>query len=55
MKDEDYFTHAHCLNFMLKNILISKTVMKKTSMKVHIYEIRSINLDVDLPDTAESA
>jgi hypothetical protein len=34
---------------MLKNILISKTVMRKINMKVHIYDIKTVNLDVELP------
>jgi hypothetical protein len=40
------FTNSHSLNFTLKNLLIVKTVIKKIAMKVPLYSIKTVNLDI---------
>lgn len=49
IKDDEYFTTANSLNFLLKNSLISKTMMKKVSIRNALYDIKSIYLDIELP------
>jgi hypothetical protein len=41
-----YFTNAQSLNFMLRNLLKAKSIMKKINIKVHLYDIKTVNLDV---------
>lgn len=50
VKGEMLYTNAHSLNFLLKNSLIAKTVIKKINIKVCLYNIKTVNLDVELPD-----
>lgn len=55
VKDEDEFTNAHSLNFLIKNTLIAKTVMKKINMKTHLYDVKTTFLDVEVPCAPEGS
>jgi hypothetical protein len=44
-----FFTNTHSLNFSLKNLLTAKTIIKKTNIKIPLYSIKTLNVDIELP------
>ena len=51
IRDEDGFIPGHCLSFLLKNKIITKNVMKQIKYKAKLYEVKSIFVDIEMPDS----
>lgn len=51
IQDEDGFIPGHCLSFLLKNKLIKKNVMKQVKYRAKLYEVKSILIDIEIPDS----
>lgn len=54
VENEEGFIPSHSLSFLLRNSVYSKTKVKKIKVKCCLYEIKTINLAVDLPIQSSS-